>query len=66
MLKMLKRKKVLKKVNSDIAKILFRRLILQFEHRKLERVWVDQVYYSSFSSSGRCVALLLIHIKITI
>jgi len=35
MLKMLKRKKVLpylKRVNSDIAKILFRRLILQFEH----------------------------------
>uniref|UniRef100_A0A3Q3B087 exodeoxyribonuclease III n=1 Tax=Kryptolebias marmoratus TaxID=37003 RepID=A0A3Q3B087_KRYMA len=57
----IKRKKVLtffKKQNTDIAFIQETHLT-DVEHLKLRRDWVGQVFYSSFSSKSRGVALLI-------
>lgn len=57
----IKRKKIityLKKQKTDIAFIQETHLT-DIEHTKLKRDWIGKVYYSSFSSSARGVALLI-------
>lgn len=56
-----KRKKILswfKKEKVNIA-LLQETHLTDEEHKKLKREWVGQVYYSSFSSSKRGVAILI-------
>lgn len=56
-----KRKKILnwfKKEKVSVA-LLQETHLTDDEHRKLHREWVGQVYYSSFSSSKRGVAILI-------
>uniref|UniRef100_A0A3B3SRR6 exodeoxyribonuclease III n=1 Tax=Paramormyrops kingsleyae TaxID=1676925 RepID=A0A3B3SRR6_9TELE len=48
----------LKRINTDIAFIQETYLTDQ-EHKRFRREWVGQVFYSSFSSSGRGIALLI-------
>lgn len=57
----IKRKKVityLKKLKADIV-FLQETHLTDIEHVKLKRDWIGKVYYSSFSSSARGVALLI-------
>ena len=56
----IKRKKILKwlkKEKADIA-LLQETHLTDIEHEKLKREWVGQIYFSSFCSSRRGVAIL--------
>lgn len=56
-----KRRKILSSLKKEGAHIAFLQEthLSDFEHAKLRRDWVDQVFYSSFNSKSRGVAILL-------